>query len=296
MQKLGIIILNYNGDSDALDLLERVSEWKSIYSQIYYVVIQEEDLCLDINKENIKVIQSRQNFGFGGNNNLGLAESIADNNDWTLLMNNDARIEEKDVLGLLERIETLNDPKIFSVAPSLKETFGQLTKVYVGGRDISKFMNTRIEAHEMESTSLNYHEVFYNIGAIVFFKNEYLTTLGILDENYFFSGEIADLCYRANKNGLRSITFLDIVGSHFPENHSKRKSLYKYYSLRNRFLFIRKHALNGWLTVPFYKFLLKDILYHILYRDFTQIKTNLICLIHILFRVTGNQNEKFGTS
>jgi GT2 family glycosyltransferase len=63
-----------------------------------------------------------------------------------------------------------------------------------------------------------------------------------LDDDYFFGGEMADLCHRARLRGFRSVTDPRARAQHDLDRSSRdRQTLHIYYVLRNRFLFVRKH-------------------------------------------------------
>ena len=62
-----------------------------------------------------------------------------------------------------------------------------------------------------------------------------------MDEAYFFSTELADLCKRAQLNGYRCAIHQEAKAFHHIERSSQfRITLYVYYMIRNRFLYIRK--------------------------------------------------------
>ena len=290
MQNIGVVILNFGGDPQAKELLEEVLTWSTILPRVYYVVIGEKSEQID--DDRVEVIHSTVNFGFGGNNNLGIKASLRHGHDWTLLCNNDAKIGETDIATMLGKAEDLGDDTLFSLAPMMKEQNELGSRMYAGGKDISQFLNTR-EEFSSKHEGKDVHDVFYNIGSIVFLNNVHLGQVGLLDEDYFFSGEVADLCYRASLQGLRNICITDVVAFHFPENHHRRKTLYKYYSLRNRFVFIRKHDLPSRRMWKFYRFIIKDLIYQTLCFNRSQMKTDWICLWDSIRGVTGNQNHKF---
>ena len=66
---------------------------------------------------------------------------------------------------------------------------------------------------------------------------------GLLDEEFFFSGEIADFCKRARDGGHRVCVDLEAEARHDASEtpQTVRDTLYVYYSLRNRFLYAKKH-------------------------------------------------------
>jgi GT2 family glycosyltransferase len=64
---------------------------------------------------------------------------------------------------------------------------------------------------------------------------------GLFDETYFFSGEMADLCQRAARRGFLCRVSPAARAAHETHRASAlRDTLYAYYSLRNRFLYVRK--------------------------------------------------------
>ena len=68
-----------------------------------------------------------------------------------------------------------------------------------------------------------------------------LARVGLFDEDYFFSGEMADLCERLRADGGTCAVLTSVTAEHDTARAGEQRStLYAYYSLRNRFLFIRK--------------------------------------------------------
>jgi GT2 family glycosyltransferase len=84
-------------------------------------------------------------------------------------------------------------------------------------------------------------EVAYVPGTAALIRNDVFRRAGLLDERYFFGGELADLCERAHGFGWRSIIHAQTRALHDVARSSQlRDSLHAYYVIRNRFLFIRK--------------------------------------------------------
>lgn len=283
--------MDFDGDVQATAMLHAVLQWSFDDMKIYYVQIGKEAKVHD--DKRIEIIYTNINLGFGGNNNLGIRASLEDEHDWTLLINNDAKISSESIAALIENAGKVLRDDVFSFAPTLHEENSSGKKIYTGGRDISLHLNTRQERSAIKLDSDSVHEVFYNIGSILLLNNEHLKKIGLMDEDYFFSGEVADLCFRASQQDLSNICLLDVMSEHFPEDHRRRRTLYKYYSLRNRFVFIRKHNLPKSRMWKFYRFLLKDLFYQVLRMNGEQVRTNWICLVDSLKGVTGNQNHKF---
>jgi GT2 family glycosyltransferase len=89
-------------------------------------------------------------------------------------------------------------------------------------------------------------EVDYIPGTVFLCRSEVFTKVGLLDEDYFFSGEIADFCRRAQTAGFSMTVMPDLVVYHQIQQQpvQRRDTLYLYYNLRNRFLYVSKHYRN----------------------------------------------------
>jgi hypothetical protein len=93
------------------------------------------------------------------------------------------------------------------------------------------------------STGTLAHPVNYVSGTVFLARSSILREIGLLDEEYFFSGETADICKRARDRGHMVCVHLEAVAEHDTHRtpHHLRDTLYVYDNLRNRFLYVRKH-------------------------------------------------------
>jgi hypothetical protein len=176
-----------------------------------------------------------------------MREAIDDGCECLLLLNSDASISEENMEKLLEILQ--KGENLGCVGPAISEG----TKVYLGGRDIGLHINTR----NTRSRNVSGDEVLYvdYVPGMVFLtKQDVVRDIGFLDEQYFFSGEIADFCMRAWKKGYKCAIYTATKADHELERDNPfRSSLYQYYSLRNRFLYIRKHHPNlKWILELFW--------------------------------------------
>ncbi|MBU0703698.1 MAG: hypothetical protein KKC18_07510, partial [Chloroflexi bacterium] len=98
------------------------------------------------------------------------------------------------------------------------------------------------------NTHMNYipdemapYPVDYVPGTAILIAAEVFKRVGLLDEEYFISGEIADFCLRARRHGYRPLIDPTVTVYHDTGRSSElRVAFYTYYFLRNRFLFVRK--------------------------------------------------------
>jgi len=158
-----------------------------------------------------------------------------------LLLNNDAVIAADQVQHLLAELET--HPRLGVVGPLLDERRGSEQVITAGGRDIARHLRTRHEEKAADLPALiALHRLLgvdYVPGTVAFVRAEVFRAVGLFDEDYFFSGEMADFCRRAGEAGYASAVCTRAWAKHAPGGGA-RSTLYRYYTLRNRFLYIRK--------------------------------------------------------
>ena len=235
---LAIIILNWNSSPATLDCISKISRWSILHPEV--IVVDNGSSDVDISRiqqagKQIHYIFNHENLGYAGGNNVGITFALDKEYPCIMLLNSDATIGEQCVMKLLECLD--HDPDMGVIGPLLEEH----GIVYSGGRNIGIYSNTRIR-HEPESGNLNLLNVDYVPGTVLLAKGETFEKAGMLDEEYFFSGEVADFCQNVHKAGLKCTVFAGCRATHTPDSDSEiRNSVYNYYNLRNRFLFIRKH-------------------------------------------------------
>lgn len=235
---LGIILLNWNNASATRKCVLSLRTWRKIRPLVFVVNngSAEEDLHFSEDAEvPVFLVQSPGNVGFAGGNNAGIRMALENGCEYILLLNNDASIGESDLAKMVEILAA--DPVIGCLGPEIREG----KSVYLGGRNIGFHVNTR-NTRERSRSGRPVRQVDYVPGMVFLTRREVINKIGVLDEKYFFSGEVADFCMRAIRNGYTCVINMESKAEHAPEKDNPlRNTLYPYYSLRNRFLFIRKH-------------------------------------------------------
>jgi GT2 family glycosyltransferase len=121
--------------------------------------------------------------------------------------------------------------------------------------------------------------------------------VGFLDERFFFSGEIADLCKRVQESGQRVCVDLEVKAGHHANQTppTLRDTLYVYYSLRNRLLYAKKHHhseqiryLAFWWTLC-----LAELGKAILQGRLRKARAISLAIVHGCTNNFGNQNAAF---
>jgi GT2 family glycosyltransferase len=237
-RQLAIIIINWNKAADTLNCLRMISNWSRLNAEV--IVIDngssQEDLSLLRKAEfRFQLIINATNRGYAGGNNKGITKALDESFPYIMLLNSDASISENCVKQLLACMR--HSPDLGVIGPLLEEG----GRNYAGGRNIGVYSRTRIPYESKDSNS-GLLTVDYVPGSVLLTRREAFEKVGSLEEEYFFSGEIADFCRRVQLAGLRCAVYTGCRASHAPDMASTmRETLYSYYTLRNRFLFIRRH-------------------------------------------------------
>lgn len=247
---LSVVILNWNQAAATIRCVEAVAAWTQVAPDIWVVDNASQDGSRDLIPKQCptaQVLASDINLGFAGGNNLALRRILSRyppercDRDVVLLLNNDAVITEDQVQHLLADLET--NPRLGVVGPLIDERRGQKQVVTAGGRDIARHLGTRYEEKAADLSALiathRLLDVDYVPGTAALVRADLFRTVGLFDEDYFFSGEMADFCRRARARGWASAICTRAWAAHTPGDGA-RSTLYRYYTLRNRFLYIRK--------------------------------------------------------
>lgn len=241
---LSIVLLNWNATEDTIHCIQSMQNWQSLKIDIWVVDNNSQNSTANqITQEcpQAHLLRSPINLGFAGGNNYGIKAALeARPNVPILLLNNDASLTEMTALKMIETLTTRSD--YGCVGPLLVSPPPTEALISAGGKDIAHCINTHFLKPPV-STPI--YEVAYVPGTVALLRAEIFTNVGLLDEDYFFSGEMADLCERARQKGYYSIIDAYTRATHNLERSSEiRKTLHQYYILRNRFLFIQKFKQN----------------------------------------------------
>jgi hypothetical protein len=286
--QIGILLLNWNNETNIIPLVSKLSQWKNRPS----IIIVDNASDIDISRliinigQDISVINSPINRGFSGGNNLGLEFCIKNNFEYVLLLNHDAQITEEIVYTLLEVLD--NDKTIGVIGPCIEENANR----YSGGRNIARYPNTRT-SYDLSSPLLL--QTDYVPGMACILRTSTLKKVGIFDERYFFSGEVADLCRRVKNIGYKCIIHTGYCIRHDTGHDTlMREKIHLYYSIRNRFLYINKHEQFQSFWMLFWIFFGSILMVHaIIHKKPHSAKSVLLGIRDGLVKRFGDHNEYF---
>lgn len=215
----------------------------------------------DDDDASLVLIQTGDNLGYAGGNNVGLRYVLAKNDfDYVWLLNNDTVVERNALKAMVNRMKLLphtgmcGSTLLYYHAPSQIQA--------MGGATYNKWFGTKshIGAFEQASAHINVEEVestmVYVIGASMLVSKYFLNEIGLLSEEYFLYCEEIDWAFRAK--GKFDLTYaVDSIVYHKEGastgasnlNANTKSEISEYYSIRNRIIFTRKYCPNYIATV-----------------------------------------------
>jgi GT2 family glycosyltransferase len=213
-------------------------------------------------RDYIHIIENDKNYGFAEGCNIGMRYALKNSaTDYILLLNNDTtvapdflaemvKITESDpLIGIAgPKIYFSDEPnKIQSAGAQIDLRTGQATSVGLNKIDIGQFDNIR--------------EVDWVYGCALLIKRATIDVIGLLDPAYFRVMEEVDWCVRCKKSGYK-LVFIPKAKiwhrGHFAPDEMSNVILY--YTIRNQFLFMKKHARKSQFVSFFIRFLFTGLL------------------------------------
>ncbi len=237
-----IVILNWNGEVDTIEALDSVRGLN--YPNFKTLVVDngsrpESREAIRRAFPETEIVETGENLGYAGGNNVGLRLALERGADYCLVLNNDVTVDPP----MLDRLvrEAESDPSLAILGPRVYRYDLPDALFYTGWKiDWRRWLFHRVPAREPSGSLL---DVDYVQGCAMMFRTSFLREHGLFDERYHLYCEDADLCVRAQRTGFRTVEAAAARLWHKGFGSSgKRSALKTYYGLRNRLLFITLHA------------------------------------------------------
>jgi GT2 family glycosyltransferase len=246
MPLTSIITVNYHQTDVTIELLKSIS--KSYTADEVEVILV--DNGADKNLElifhpyfsNIKYIQSKENLGFAGGNNLGLKKAKG---DYIFLLNNDTEIPEGCIETMIAEMKSNKDIGLLS--PLLLYYSNKDIVQYAGFTPLNYLTGRNSCVGQYNKNIGQYDDTSYETGfchgAAVMCRKADLLKAGVMDEKYFLYYEELDWCEKFKRIG-KKIWFTGKTHVYHKESISvgKESAIKTYFNVRNRMLFIRKNT------------------------------------------------------
>ncbi len=241
MEKVAVVILNYKVKDLVLKAVESVK--RSSYKNIQIIVVDNnsEDGVEEILKKDIEVIfiQSGDNLGYSGGNNLGIKKGLTEGAKWVFILNPDATIKPDTLEILLKKANEYNaqllNPKIY---------FDDSKTLWFAGKifDKANVLGSHKGVDQQDNGQFDQDIEMDDVtGAALLIKKEVFEKIGFFDERYFLYYEESDFATRAKKAGFKIMYIPKAVTYHKnAQSTGLGTPLQDYFITRNRMLYASK--------------------------------------------------------
>ena len=287
--EVSIITINYNGLEDTCALIESIP----FNDKMEVIVVDNASNNLEaevIAKRypQVKVIQSDQNLGFAGGNNLGIQSAQG---KYLFLVNNDTVFKDFNIQALIDRIESL--PNIGIVCPKIGFAWGNNPIQFAGYTPLSKITvrNHAIGFNEKDRGQYDtVHLTPYAHGAAMLIRRDAIEKVGLMPECYFLYYEELDWSMMFTRAGYQ-IWYEPQCTIYHKESQAtgQNSPLRTYYLTRNRLLLVRRNPQEFNKALAYLYLIgivsLRDILKYTFTARFELLKATIRALWHFIYKL-----------
>ena len=248
-QKVGIIVLNYNGGRRLLSCLYSLKQLDYPNKEIIVVDNGSGDDSLSPAENqfpHLTFIKNGKNEGFAKGMNIGMRLALERGAQWCWIFNNDAEADPA-ALSLLISIAE-EHPQAGLLSPVIYETESGDIWFAKGTIEYSRMRVLHTSPVKRELLSTAYPSEFLT-GCALLIKKELIETVGFLDERFFLYYEDADYSLRALAAGFLCLVVPEARVSHSEESRSNPTKTY--FLVRSGLFFFEKHA--SFLLRPYFQ-------------------------------------------
>ncbi|WP_420597414.1 glycosyltransferase family 2 protein [Deinococcus sp.] len=196
LSRTAVIVLNWNGWRDTLECVKSLRGLQKCDYTIYIVDnASTDDSIMQIKSElnDIEIIESEENLGFSGGNNLAMSRVLLEDFDYIWLLNNDTIVEENTLFELVKKLKS--DERLGMIGAAIYEYYSRGEIQCWGGGG----MFTPLALTWLFKTEQPDEKLAHILGASMFIRKQVVEEIGLLDENFFFFIEDTDYSIRVKK-------------------------------------------------------------------------------------------------
>jgi GT2 family glycosyltransferase len=232
---------------DTIECLESVLQID--YPNIDIIVVDngsDDDSVRAIHKnfQDITILETGENLGYAGGNNVGIRHSLKNGANYILLLNNDTIIDSRIVREFLKASSFASEGGIFSAKIYF---FSEPDKIWYAGarwiREQGRFTHIGFGQTDAGKRFNSMTETAYASGCALFVNCEVIRKIGLIDERFFCYFDETDFCYRARKAGFKSFMVPSAKVWHkiSASSGGNGSIFYYYFMVRNILLWAEKH-------------------------------------------------------
>jgi GT2 family glycosyltransferase len=253
--KVAIIVLNWNGRDDTLACLASLGQ---LDYPLYEVIVVDngssDDSAAAIRAAypQVTLIETGDNLGYVGGNNMGLQHARTMGADYALLLNNDTEVAPDFLRLLVEAAEA--DPRIGIIGPTIYY-FDRPDVIWSAGGAIDwGWGDTRmigVDKVDQGQFGLLPRPVDFVSGCAMLIKMSSIDQMGVLDPRFFAYYEETEWCVRIARAGFKIVHVPQAKIWHKISPTAREASpQVHYYMTRNRLLFLKLSGagVSSWLN------------------------------------------------
>lgn len=239
--KIGIVMVNYNGEKFQNDCIETI--YKSKYNNFDIIVVDNDSAdnsipLLKTEYPDVIVMEMKHNYGVAKGNNIGIQFCLERGYEYILLLNNDTEIDP-DMLGLLVKHadeRTVTVPKMYYY-PDNEIWFAggiinwdRATTPHIGINqiDVGQYDKEKDVEYSPTCCFLVHHSIFQKVG--------------LMDEKYFMYYDDTDFCVRLSQKNckIKYVPMAKLWHKVSSSSGGEESLTSVFYCSRNRLYFIDK--------------------------------------------------------
>ena len=265
VKKVIVVIVNWNRKDAVRNLLYSLRKIDFPVHKLIVVDNASTDGSVEMLKkefsQEIVLVENETNLGGTGGFNTGMNKALEYESDYIWLLDNDVEVEKEALSGLVTVAERDNNIGIVGSAVCYLEYRNYIFDLggyFNWSRGMLK-PNKRNCLYDRSNLEEVY-EVDYCATCSLLVNTALLRKVGIMDENFFLTGDDLEWTYRFKRNGYR------VVATPLSRVYHATKivisPLYMYYNCRNTFyLYSKYNPEKGWArSAKFFNFFLYSFL------------------------------------
>jgi GT2 family glycosyltransferase len=252
LPRLFVIVLNNSRKDDVLACL--ASLFQNDYKNLRVILVDnvsKDDSVEAIRREfpQVQLIPLTTNFGYAGNNNIGIQAALDQGADWIFILNDDTVLDPSCLSLLIETSE--RDPAI-GIAGPLVYHFDAPKVIQSAGGMLGKYwQSAHLGKDELDCGQFkSARPVQWISGCAILVRRAVIEQVGMLDPNYFLYWEETEWCIRASHAGWKIMHIPQARLWHKGASSMQRPKPYvTYYTTRNQLFTLAKHEapLRVWI-------------------------------------------------
>ena len=259
MEKIMIILLNYNNYKDTIECINSIKQNTSENNFKYEIVVVDNkstnESLSELKKiEGITLIQASENAGFSAGNNIGIKYAIENKSEYILLLNNDTIVTKNSINKIYLKLKKHTDIGIMSARIMY---WDNKDLINCCGGEIDYFKGTAVIYNKGKEYKEDNQEFTYKkfvTGCCMLMKTSLVEEIGFLPEEYFMYYEDVDFCAKVQQKGYKIGVCLSSIIYHKESAASGggENPFAIEWNTRNRIIFINKYKCYGILTKLFF--------------------------------------------